>query len=59
MSDDEVNVDGKTVAVRARVLEPDMSYTARTNGPDLWIMSVLANDESEDPAHAPKPVVCP
>jgi hypothetical protein len=28
------------VRVRARVLEPDMSYTARTAGPDLWIVAV-------------------
>src|SRR5690606_35642601 len=28
------------VRIRARVLEPDMSYTARTAGPDLWIVAV-------------------
>lgn len=31
--------------VRARVLEPDMSYTARTSGPDLWIVTI--DDETD------------
>jgi hypothetical protein len=33
------------VSVRARVLEPDMSYTARTSGPDLWIVAI--EDETD------------
>jgi len=28
------------VRVKARVLDPDMSYTARMSGPDLWIVSI-------------------
>jgi len=28
------------VRVRARVLVPDMSYTARTSGPDLWVVAI-------------------
>jgi hypothetical protein len=28
------------VRVRARLLEPDMSYTARTGGLDLWIVAI-------------------
>ncbi len=33
------------VSVRARVLEPDMSYTARTSGPDLWVVAI--EDETD------------
>jgi hypothetical protein len=37
--DDELDATG-AVHVKARVLEPDMSYTARSSGPDLWIVSI-------------------
>lgn len=43
------------VSVRARVLEPDMSYVARSDGPDLWI------DEDDGTAAfgVPPAVPCP
>lgn len=50
---------GTTAKVRARILEPDMSYTARASGPDLWIVDAVAVDFEPDPAHAPRPVPCP
>lgn len=44
----------RALKVRARVLEPDMSYTARMGGPDLWILSVVDDEEPE-----PRPIRCP
>ena len=48
--------EGETVRVRARELEPDMSYTARSIDRDLWISDVLGSDEEE---HAPREIPCP
>jgi hypothetical protein len=50
---------GKRVRITARQLEPDMSYVARSNGPDLWIHDAADPDAQDDPAHADKPIPCP
>jgi hypothetical protein len=50
---------GRRVRIRARTLEPDMTYVARTSGPDLWIDDAVDPDHNEDPAHADKPKPCP
>ncbi|HEY5927096.1 MAG TPA: hypothetical protein VIV11_35655 [Kofleriaceae bacterium] len=41
--------------VRGRVLEPDMSYHARTDGPDLWIVDVIDADAGVPPPAKPCP----
>lgn len=53
--------DGRTgrVTVRARVLEPDMSYVARSDGPDLWIVDVHDADHDTSAASVPRSVPCP
>lgn len=50
---------GRHVRVRVRVLDPDMSYVARTNGPDLWIDDV--QDAADEDAWGPvdNPIACP
>lgn len=41
VGDDKLELPSSgAVHVKARELEPDMSYVARTNGPDLWIVSI-------------------
>lgn len=48
---------GDTVRIRGRRLEPDMSYTARGGGPDLWVASV--HDEDYEPEPPPPLRACP
>jgi hypothetical protein len=50
---------GTPARVRARKLEPDMSYVARSGGPDLWVVDAVGVRSEEDPAHARTPVPCP
>lgn len=47
------------VMVRGRVLEPDMSYVARGDGPDLWIVDVHDADHDTTTASVPRSVTCP
>jgi hypothetical protein len=45
--------------ILAREVTPDLSYTAQTGGPKLWILDVRDADSASDPAHAPRIVPCP
>lgn len=50
---------GTATNVRARVLEPDLSYAARSGGPDLWIVDEIGIDFVEDRAPARTRIRCP
>jgi hypothetical protein len=65
-ADGEYTVVGETgpdqrgaFAIRGRVLEPDMSYVARTSGPDLWITEIYDIGHDERGASQPKATPCP
>jgi hypothetical protein len=48
----------KTFFVKARSVEPDMSWVAQTGGPALWIIDVDV-DENDDPRFENAPMTCP
>lgn len=49
----------RRVRIRVRELEPDMSYVARSSGPDLWIHEAVDPDQPVGPARADEPIPCP
>ncbi|MBA3393921.1 MAG: hypothetical protein H0T89_14840 [Deltaproteobacteria bacterium] len=56
---DQVPPAGAIVQIRGRVLAPDMSFVARGDGPDLWVLDVRDPDAVRDPEHEPARTDCP
>ena len=53
---DDLPRDNQRAKIRGRILEPDMTYTARMNGPDVWVLDIFDEGHVEDPA--PRAIPC-